>query len=240
MVERLRLANPGQEIEETEYMPHGTRLSHGVHCMEHLLQKLPQPHSVRVLEVGPFNGTPYFMLAAIAHLAKRNPELRCAAIGPQRPSQEGLVETLGSVPFISGELAGFDHHAKKRKYDRAAQQVLATLDGPPDIIYADHVFECSRGYEDTIPLGPWTIFEKCAEILNTGGFIVVDNAMGHVSQVSFPHAPQAKRMHLTYRYSYDKKPEEKYVPAIFVFQKKEVELPEDEHLRIMQIMNQGF
>jgi len=63
------------------------------------------------------------------------------------------------------------------------EKLIDRIGGQPDIIYARHVFENSSSDIISLPFGACKPFEKSAELLAPGGFIVVDNNPGILGKV---------------------------------------------------------
>ncbi|MDD4333318.1 MAG: hypothetical protein PHT51_04370 [Patescibacteria group bacterium] len=200
-------------------------LLRAVLCLEHLIkQYYSQTTSPKILEVGPamvdsitlFNGNKIKVPEAKQHIApisllqKRNPTFKCAAIGPQQLSNRQKTSLLGDAKYIQGLLLPEDGSSD------LLLKIEEQLEGAPDIIYGQHVFENSSAATENLPFGPYKIFEKAAQILSPKGFIVVDNYSGDKRDVGildyWPYSQKMKQMH-SYMYGKDK--------GIYVFQKEE-------------------
>lgn len=188
-------------------------------CLEHLIQNYyyNQDHSPKIVEIGPVGmlNTKVFgeHKAPISLLSQRNKDFHCLALGPQSLSSKNKKELLGNVEYIEGLLS------KESMFNQFSDSLIKKLGGTPDIIYGQHVFESSPGSETSLPLGPYKIFEKSAEILAPNGFIVVDNYGGKQNQIGIEkHWPHSKNMKLAYSYIYEEN------KGIYVFKKEELKI----------------
>ncbi len=216
-------------------------------CVENLSKKELAGREIRLLEVGPFpahynSSRAVYIPAPICEMQKRNPHFHCAAIGPQCPDECDRTKLLGSVPFIQSLYdSRFSRSDKadgkmKEGFIDFEDAINTILGGRPNIIYAQHTIERSPGYQDSIPYGPYGIFDQAAKHLVQGGFLVIDNAGGEYGQIGmireWPHA-SSMALHSVYQYDdWDRVLQCK--PSIFVFQKQEVKIPTDVYTQKIQ------
>ncbi len=193
-----------------------------VSCIEDLVKREKVQAPVRVLEIGPIPVDDYWEVthvSPISLLYNRNPDWKCLAVGIQQPQEKYRQQLLGDVKFIKEiMISNRELGDRGRKLE---EDIKAELDGQPQIIYGQHVFESSETGDDlkSLPYGPYKIFERAAEILAPGGFIVVDNYGGRKSQIGreppyFVPGPHTKATELVYEYEYEKD------SAIYVFKKR--------------------
>lgn len=180
-------------------------LYRAVLCLEHLIMSNYDGKPINVVEVGPISSIGLEdHIAPISTLYERNPHLNCLSIGAIDASEEQIRKTLGNVEYLRGLLIpGKDDSAK----------LLEKLEGNPDIIYGQHVFESSPATPTSLPFGYAKPFEKSAEILKDGGFIVVDNYGGKMNVGIQSHWPNSSKMAHVMSYMYSNN------EGIYVFQK---------------------
>lgn len=204
-------------------------ISRGVLCLEDLIRREFGGMPVRVLEVGPvpsiLKGTAlgdYELKhrAPIGALQKRNPELKCLAVGIPPLMEKERAQILGDVPYIAGILSAYESEMElfNKELGPVNDRIQNGLGGAPQIIYGEHMFENSPSGPKSFPLGPYKPFEAAAEMLAPGGFIVVDNAGGRRHQIPFDSLvsfPEISKLKERYQYTYDSKDGR----SIYVFQK---------------------
>jgi hypothetical protein len=218
------------EVSTKEWLPDDMNLSaqkEGVVCLEHLIANEIGDKSVRMIEVGPIkSGFEKSRKRVMNHKApiklfqNRNPKHRCVGIGPEDLSDKERVRLLGKADFVKGLLGtGIRDNSK---------ELIEKLGGSPDIVYGQHVFEHSDGYLESLPFGPYRIFERAAEILKVGGFIVVQNYGGSKSQIGMHNLGDnlhSKTMEPWALYEIEERGGEKR--GIFVFKKTRLVKPEE-------------
>lgn len=151
-------------------------------ALEHLIKlHYSDMSQVRLVEVGPIcviDSLKQEHIAPISEISKRNPSVKCVAYGLEKPStQEERDKTLGKVEMVYGPLT------IEKNITVLLDILFEKLDGRPNIIYGQHVFENSPCEFRDLPHGSYKPFEKASEIVETGGFIVVDNYNGKLHKV---------------------------------------------------------
>lgn len=208
IVENHRVYQP-EEWLKGPLVKEDSIVARAVLCIEHLINNSFKRKDLRVVEVGPFPvDDDWEHTAPISVLYKRNPDLMCAGFGPLERSEEQIKKTMGDVEYIQGILM------PEKISDKYAEKLIHVLGGQPHIIYGQHVFEHSDGCLESMPFGPYKIFEKAAEILEPNGFIVVDNYGGRKGQIGkVSDWEHSKNMRLTHSFMH------KEDEGIYVFQK---------------------
>lgn len=166
-------------------------------CLEHLIKNNYNGNPINVVEVGPI---PTFewkeeVRAPIAILKERNPKINCISIGSRDVTVKRKKQILGDIQYVKGIISTEDC------FQKYIEEMLQRLGGIPDIFYGQHVFEDSESSPESLPVGPYKPFEKCAEVLKDGGFIVVDNYGGTKEQIGREsHRENSKKMKLSHSY----------------------------------------
>jgi hypothetical protein len=205
-------------LEPGDWLPSGAEgvnnsPERGVLCVEDLVKREKLKLPIRVLEIGP---TPISVIevnienekpAPISLINKRHPDWRCLAAGHHILEGELRDHILGEVEFLQGSIG----IRNKSFYNQnLIPEIINKLGDHPQIIYGQHVFENSEtGFNgtDPLPFGPYVIFDGAAELVASGGFIVVDNYGGKKYQIGRDlNDPNTKLTELVYEYKYCKVP----------------------------------
>lgn len=175
---RPQIINPEDWNKNKTQQPY----ERAVNALEHLIQNnFNDKSSVRFVEIGPVCLIDILKskhIAPVSILHARNPLINCLAYGGEKPaSEEESKKTLGNVEMIHGLLTIEDF------YNESIELLFKKLSGSPNIIFGQHVFENSDSSSRSLPFGPYKPFEKASEILEIGGYIVVDNYGGRLNSV---------------------------------------------------------
>lgn len=209
-------------------------IDRGVDCLRHLIRKEFTDGIVRVLEVGAVD--PYFMVernrpedyefepCPISVLTRRVDRVVSAVVGPVGDLNERHKRQIfRDANCVEGFLVESSFCWDDATWPSDVhQQILEVLGGPPDIVYGQHVFENSDASFESFPMGQGQPVYGAAEILADGGFLVIDNASGHIERIwlDWRHEHVGK-LSFTYSYMYGSKSDgELHDRGIYVFQKK--------------------